>query len=339
MLLTSALWLAFGGQPIEPEIVPPDPPAADYVLDWEAPASCPDASTIEARVAALTAGQEHGEGTLEIVGRVQEQGAGFVLTLTTTLRETSGERQLQSTRCAELAETVALVVAVSLDPTVSGSAPRKDETEESEAGVPDPSEEAQAEEPQEVRPSRTTSSTPERSERRRPARRWNRPGPILRAGVGPEWGALPGITAGLRLAIGMGWPSLRVMVVGSYLTPRRDEGPPPSAALHQQGMVGVLGCGVPRVGAWAWPLCAGIEAGGVRIDGRGLQQPRTFVGPWLGPVASAGVVRRVGRVGLWLDVEGVVRGVATQVFISESLIFRPRAGSLRALAGVEISWP
>lgn len=352
MLAIASLVLALGGDPPE---IPPSVPAADYRLEWEAPPGCPDAATIERRVAALTAGRPPGEGTLAVHGRVVVGDGLHTLTLRTTLRGHTGIRQLSSTLCGELAETVALVVAVSLDPSLSvatppastpapAPSPEPRDGPVPDAPVPDPAPLDPAIEPVEPPPpSPARAGAPPLEDREAPPpedreRPVAPPRLLLRGGLGPELGALPGPTAALRLTVGLRWPRAQLLLAATYLTPRRAEGPGTSAALYQQGMVALLGCGRWSRGAWSVPVCGGLEAGGLRADGRRLQRPRAVVGPWLGPMASVGLTYALRRLGLWLDLEGVARGIATRVVVDDALAFRPSVGSWRTIAGIEFSW-
>ncbi len=342
MALVLPFALMLGGSSPEPSL----PPPADIRLQWRAPDDCPDAAAIEARVAQLTEGRPDGVGTLDVSGMVTADEGRYHLTLTTSHRGRTGVRELSSAYCNELAETVALVVAVSMEPALATEhevPPSRPEpatelvpepTGEAPPDISEGSADLRSEPP--VEAVRDDSVLPASRAERRP--RIPSPQPLVRAGLGPELGALPGVTAAVRVAVGIGWPRARVMLEATYLTPRRAEGPGGSAGLYQQGTASLLGCGRLATGPWSFPLCGGLEAGGLRVDGRGLQTPRSRVGPWLGPLARAGVVRSFGRAGLWLDLEGVARGVATRVVVNETLAFRPAIGSLRLLAGFEYSW-
>lgn len=90
--------------------------AADYTLVWNAPASCPSAAQIEARVAALRTTEPGGDGVIDIRAYVVKDGDMHRLELTTEYREYSETRELAARECAELGEAVALVVAFALAP-------------------------------------------------------------------------------------------------------------------------------------------------------------------------------------------------------------------------------
>lgn len=347
MLAAVPVVLALHAAPAEP-LEFPSPPAGDYRLTWSAPEGCPDAATIEARIAALTEGRRKGEGTLEVQGEVRELEDRFALRLTTSLRGITGTRELTTRTCAELGESVALVVAISLDPALAGpvSVPEPEGPDDATHDEPNDLDPFERQAPEPIAPDDGETLSDDDLEGMEPApdrvaddrRPVAGTGVLLRAGLGPELGALPGPTAALRLAVGMHWPHARVLLEGTYLTPRRADGPGGSAALYQQGTVAALGCARLGPRPWSVPLCGGIEAGGLRADGRGLRTPNTVLGPWLGPVARVGALREIGPVGLWLELEGVARVIATRVVIDQQLAFRPSVGSLRLLAGFEIGW-
>lgn len=346
MLAASIVVLALASAPAEPEPLPAtERPPAEYELRWSAPAGCPDASAVEARIAALTQGRPDGEGTLEVEGEIEGEGEGYTLRLSTSLRGTTGTRELSARACSDLAESAALVVAVTLDPALAGASTEPEPVEpepvepSATGGVPEPMASAatgeRVVEAESSDESAAPAPPPDHLEAR-PA--IPRPSVLLRGGVGPELGALPGLTAALRLGVGLHWSHARLLLLGTYLAPRRAEGPGDSAALYQQGMVSVLTCARISQGPWSLPVCGGVEVGLLRADGRSLPTPRTVSGPWLGPVARVGVARSLGRVGLWLELEGVARAVGTRVVVDQTLAFRPSVGSLRALAGFEIAW-
>src|SRR5688500_9927596 len=94
--------------------VPPPPTPASWELSWAAPATCPGADAIREQVAALVPEPSGGEGVLYVDASVEPRGDAFVLTLRTVFLERHDEREVQARVCGELAEAVALVVAISL---------------------------------------------------------------------------------------------------------------------------------------------------------------------------------------------------------------------------------
>lgn len=324
-----ALWVGLAA-PVDAgsEVRPP----AEYSLDWQAPAECPSAEEIEAQVGALTDDQLDGEGTMLVRGVVRYDDAGrYRLELTTTVGEREAVRELEATDCVDLGEAVALVVALTLVPSL-GEAP------EPEFEL-DPEPEPEPEPPVTVEPVETPqppSSPPARPEPARSRRGITPPAALLRAGLGLDIGSAPASTFASRLAIGVAWTHLRVAIEGTHLVPQRADGLAGAAdGLVQQGTVGLVGCGVLALQPWSFPICGGVETGFLRADSRGLTPRRTSGGAVFSPLARIGVVRHWRRVGLWMDAEGLVRAVSTRVVLEGEEIFRPAAGSVRFLAGIE----
>lgn len=332
-----ALWVGMAG-PVD--AAPEDRPPAEYRLDWQAPPECPTLEEIEAQVGALTEGQLAGEGTMVVRGVVQHDDAGpYRLELTTTVGEREAVRELEASECVDLGQAVALVVAVTLVPSLEEGPPPEPKPE------PKPEPEPEAVEPQtpvvaeRVETPQPRPSPPPREEPPAQSRRpITPPRVLLRAGLGLDVGGAPTPTLASRLAVGAAWTHLRVAIEGTHLVPQRADGPGTADGLVQQGTVGLVGCGAFAWRAWSLPICGGVEAGFLRADSRGLTPRRSAGGVVVTPMARIGAVRHWRHVGLWLDAEGLVRGVSTRVVLAENEIFRPAPASVRFLAGIEFRW-
>ena len=342
--MTSAglLRLLLAWAPSEPA-VPPPPIPASWELEWLAPPECPDAAAIREQVAALVPRPGEGEGVLYADAKVEPRGDAFLLRLQTVFLERHDEREVEARACGELAEAVALVVAISLDPTLAATesavpeppakVPNESEPEPSEPGPitsPQPGPRVSAADPG-VTPSVRASVQPRRPRPARAPDQW-----LLRLAPKLELGSLPAVTGGLDLAVGVLWPWWRLELHGSHAWPRRAPGPGGSAGRFQLGTVGVRGCGRPRVGPVELPVCVGLDGGVLRVDSEGLRPAKTLHGPWL--VQSLGVGLAVGgrRVGFWTLVEGSATLVWSRIRVGEETLFRQFPVSGRWLAGVEI---
>ncbi len=327
LALASVLWaLARAAPEVD---VPPPPLPADYRLVVRAPPECPDADSIRRQVRTLLSGPPLGEGVMDVEAIIELREPGYALTLTTSFAGAQGQRALAAERCSELADAIAIVVAVALEPGVEpvviqdapAIAPPR-EPDPPEPDPPDPEVVAQPEPEPEPEP----EPAPERAQ----------PRPFLRLGLGPEHGALPRVTAGLHAAAGVVWPHVRLELRAIYLAPQRHAGPAPLVALYQQGAVGAAAC------ARAWllrtevPLCGGVEAGALRIDSRGLSPSQTLHGGWFGPLLSAGFARHGPRWGGWISADAVLRAVGARILVDDRAAFSSGLVSLRLVAGVEI---
>jgi hypothetical protein len=105
--------------------------AQAVVLDWSAPAGCPDARAMRASVARLLAlSQASGTG-VRATGEVKRQGARWVLRLSMTVGGQPATRTLSATDCASLSETAAWLVAIAVDPELPQSAAEPPTTQDS----------------------------------------------------------------------------------------------------------------------------------------------------------------------------------------------------------------
>ncbi len=347
-------WLALVSSVLSPTLVEAPPPA-EFSLDWRAPPRCPTRTQIEAMVEKLVLGRIDGAGTLDVVGIVTEvDDGGYRLQLSTTVGERAGTRELVATSCDELAQSVALVVAVALVPSLQPEPTRQPEAPQPTIPEPEPEAETETEtdgvsepeiagtpEPRGssmpevlVAPEPPARSTPE------PASGRSIPAPQiwLRAGLGVDAGGNPSPTLASRVAVGVAWPHLRLGLEGTHLAPQRESGEQGASGLVQQGVVGMVGCGVLVRGPWSMPLCAGLEVGVLRADSRGLSPRTTATGLLVSPLARGGLARRWKRIGLWFDAEVLVAATTTRVVLADEEIFRPNPVWFRALVGIEIAW-
>jgi hypothetical protein len=342
--LAALLGLVTAWAAIEPEVSSPSTPAR-WELVWQAPSGCPDAAAIREQVAALVPTPREGEGVLLVQATITPQGDAFVLVLRTDFAERHDEREARGRVCSELGEAVALVVAVSLDPSLVGARPA---VVEPRPAVPDAP--APAEPPS--RSSGTVPSVPSASptpDAARPepglggdapshrARRSHPPSAFtLRLAPKLELGSLPAVAGGLELAVGLAWRWWRLELHGAHAWPRRALGPGGSAGRFQLGAVGVRGCGRPRAGPVELPVCVGLEGGALRVDSEGLRPAVTVHGPWLVQSLGVGLAAGGPRVGVWTLLEGSATLVWSRILVGEQTLFRPFPVSARWLAGVEL---
>jgi hypothetical protein len=120
----------------------------------------------------------------------------------------------------------------------------------------------------------------------------------LGAAVGAEWGALPGLTGGVRPSFSIAYGAFAAELRGDYWIPRRADRDEVEVAIDA-GMAGALACGVPEWGRVQLPICGGAEIGVLRARPRGLDRDDTRLRTWAAVVASVRVrVRIAPRVAL-----------------------------------------
>ena len=318
------LWLA----PVEE---PPRPAALE--LAWQAPASCPDAEAVQARIDALAEVDPDGLGTLLIDGRVEPSSRGYRLTLKTTYAELADEHVVEDADCDALVEATALFVSVSLDPSGRDAPPRRPpelqpepETVAGSSLVPGPAPEVR----RELEPVRQPApATPRPVDRRKP---------VVVAAVAPvlDIGSLPRISGGPRVSVGLQWPRVGVAMDGSYVVPQRTDAVQGAAGLVQLATVGARGCGAWSRDAWRVPACALVEVGALDVASRGLNPANRLRYAWLAAGVRTGVSYRWSRLGLFASAELLLPIARAEVLVGEAVAFSSSPAIGRLLWGIEI---
>jgi hypothetical protein len=323
----AALWLVLAVVP-PPDVaeVPRVPVPAQYELHWDAPSGCPDEAAIHARVAAWLSAPPAGEGTMIVHANVRGPDPRWRMALSTDFEGAVDTREVVGASCEEIGDSLALVLALALEPSLEPPV-REGQRDEGEP-LPVPSPRA---------PRESVAPSP-----RGPARRRAGVGlPIgaLRVEAGLELGAVPGVAPTVAIAIGPLWPRLRLELSGRWIGPRVHATENGDTVRVQVGALAVRACLRPRLRRWEIPACLGLEAGAVRFDARGFPRDGTDHGPWLAPVVSAGLARWWRRLGLWVQGEVAIRAVGTQAVSGEDVVFVPGRASLRVVAGPSILLP
>ena len=294
--------------------VPPEAPV-EVELVWEAPEGCPAADELRQRVARLTTGSA--TATVEGLAHVAETPEGFTARLELRTAWATSTRTLEAERCSSLADAVALLVAIAIDPIAV------DRTlDEAPAPAPTPAG-APVEPPPPSRPASPPAAEPPSppppvasDPPPRPSSPSRRPEPaderalqlLLRPTVGVSAGLLPRVGPSLHAAAGLRWRWLRAGVQASHWLPRLaelDARPEPVAELRLWG-VGVHGCAGPRWGRVELTGCVALHGGRMRGEGRGtLDRVRVEHRPWVAAsIGPALVVSLAAPIGLWVAVDG-----------------------------------
>lgn len=293
--------LALLAAPVEVQHAHDEPPT--LALRWSAIAPCPTREQLLATIAAqgLTLGEwvpeVHDHARLS--ARIDVAPAGAVWRAELELVDADGraQRSFEASSCDALADAVALIVAVTLDPVAVTQALARRDTAIVDSPVPEQPPQPEPEPPARLPLGPAPSNDDDEgiqlvldADDVAPPRRAR---PRLRVGVslhgGASYGPTPrafGLLGGRAALLGEAW---RVELGARWVAPRRvvDTG---AAASLDAWMVELRGCGVPKPGPIELPICLGLEAGLVR--GRGLDpvpDPTRASFAWLAPSLSVGL--------------------------------------------------
>lgn len=296
-MLTTALAPAPAATP------PPESEATAY--SWSAPSECPDAAFVREEI------EYYAARPLDTTGAVlrSADGAivdapegGYRLRLRMEVPQgTSVERTLHDESCEVLAETAALMIAATIDPSAASRPPPTREVKPEPAPEPEPAPPPQPP-PSPPPAAKKTTPPPRRCEvgrsrlRERPADL--RPCVELDASAGVQLGILPKVAGpGVDIDVALQWSRLRFELGAShwFRRPARVEG---DRGGELQLSVGSLGAcarlGRARIEA---PLCAGGELGAMYGRGVGVDAPRServlWAAAWAGPRIAFVPVRRL----------------------------------------------
>jgi len=314
-------------------------------LQWDAVASCPDAEFAK-RATELRLGREATASDATVVATIERHDDEHRLELQITRDATLDVHHLTSQDCRTLAEATGLLIAVSVDPVATARAlppvSLAAELPVSLAGpeLPEPSLDAETAPAEPIRspvpraPVQDTDSEPVGFE----------PGRVqdVRLGVsgGAELGALPGLSGGPRLQLGLGWERWRLELGGSLYVPRtaRTEN---GAARVGLATADVQACWRLGGSDIEVPVCGGIEAGA--SFAQGLRDPgaRSASGLWVAPRVSGGVHGWVlSNLALVARAEVAVSAVRTAYEVRDPgdpiTVFAPGPVSGRLWLGLEV---
>ncbi|MCY1059112.1 hypothetical protein [Nannocystis sp. SCPEA4] len=346
------------------------PVAEPDEVQWIAPAGCPTREALLAGIAARR-GRELEPGLARVVARTTVVAPRrYRLELELDIRGRRENRALVARTCAALVDGAALLIALAvdgeLDPTAASPAPPPPGPVAGEI-APEPA--AQLEPPPEPvvppvsSPEPTVppapGSSPEPAQPASPAPAAPPVGPLDLASADPmppsrprpggflrlhglgEFGALPQPTGGVGLAGGLLWPWFRLELQANYLAPRPVERLQTRvrASLFAAAVLGCVRLGGRR--RFEFPVCLGLEAGGLAGVADGPSGHRTAIGRWLAATGGLGAIVRVHpRVALFAFLQGLAafqRGTFVLTAPKEDRpLFDPGIGSGRLALGVEL---
>lgn len=278
----------------------PTPAASPSSLDlrWDAPPSCPDREALLRRIDATlgdVALPERPPLTVRGQLRVVEP-EGYALRLELDDGHAS-VRELEGPSCEELTEAAALVIAITMDPRLlerlqeppAEAAVEPTEGSEPEA-VPTPPE---TQTPVESAPPDPVTSEPAAAEPTpsAPPRASEPLRGLARAHAGIGGGPLPGPSAVVSLAFGLGGRRWRAELTATYWTPQATASPvnPSIGVRAQLWTLGANACLEPSTATLTFPLCTGVLAGALHARGTGQLQPRTVASRWVALALEPGL--------------------------------------------------
>lgn len=371
-LRSALLWLGLTPA-AAPQVQVPEPPPGEPELRWSAPPGCPDR-------AALLAGVERRRGRPLVAGEVEVDaritrvaGPRFVLRLRVRAGTRTEQRSLAADTCAPLADATALVITLAVDaaqaaplppgvvttaddpppatpappaattidprtaPTATTIDPRTAPVDPRTAPVePDTGASAlpvDPHTPDDVDAARDPAPAPT------PPTRARRPGGLLRLHGGLERGTVPGFSGDVGLALGLSWPRWRLELAGDFIAPRTAT--TPQATLRASLLAaGLHGCARLGRGALEFPVCGGLELGGMRGVAHGPTVDRAATGLWFAGVLGLGLAWRFHpRLALWAALQGRL-AVRPSFQLRDPgpkiELFEPWPASARLLLGLEL---
>jgi hypothetical protein len=296
-----------------------------------------------AQVDSLLAGGTAAHGNVQVDLRVASVKDGH-WRLDATIRgpHGAGQRSLDAADCRELADAAALIAAIALRPDLARAPPA-----EPDAPVfvvpPPPGVVSAAAEPAVDQPVRFSAPVADVA----PPLVTRRPDPLrwpLGVRIGAGLGALPGVTAVLRLSAGVRRRRWGVELTQSFWLPRDF---PAGGDPHVGGKLwlwaaGLRGCGIAGPARVEVPLCAGIEAG--TMVGRGigdLAVVHDVTSAWVAASAGPGLRIRVARrlaVTLGIDLLVILGRPRLQV-VGRGTVCCDAPVGMTASAGLEVRLP
>ena len=314
--------------------------SSEGTIALDAPVECPDAAYVAGRVTELVGR----EPEVDVMARIDRGDDGYELAL--HFADDHEVRTARDANCRLLADVVALIVAVHMDPVAAArglglGAP---------SDPPDPPDENGEEKDDPIAPepataqARVLTPAPQRAGESDPG---GRPvGVALRVASAGGLGALPGFGPGVSGSVAV-LPRLSRIELGvRYWSPREVY------AQHELELggrfslvsAGARACFAAAVARFEFPICGGGWAGAMRGVGIGadIQGPQDSWKPWGTASATAGILwLPIPYVGLTADVEGflTVYRTAFRLVEIDEVVHRAAGGGLRILAGVELRIP
>lgn len=315
------------------------------ILDWEAPADCPDRAHVLGEIERLLGHPPETSVAQPLAAHASvtstERGS-WQLQLETITRDGSETRTMDGPTCLEVADATALILAMAIDPEAirlpsASSSPMDASLAPSSArampsAAPAPLEASPAPDPSRHAAPITTMTAPPR------ARPWH---VTVRTSVGTDIGTFAQAGAATHFALGMLFFRWRVEGSVTYWFPQFT----PLALSSMEGgtlsmyEAGLRGCfSLARATIADLEACVRVDFGSMVGTGQGVPFPTTGSALWAGAMAGAGAGLNPVA---WLSIRAYLDGGATLLaptFVVSGLgqVHQPSPGFVRGQLGVEV---
>jgi hypothetical protein len=291
ILTQRILGLALLGAP-EPDVAAPleHSPATGVHVAWDAPRACPSSAQVETSLAARLTDLPvrvvpAAEADRWAIARVRRDKGSWNLRLWMPTSNGLRDRSLDGPSCTALVEAAATIIAMTLEgelaretragprePDADDVARDEAELEAALAGLL----ELRAGESAALRDSSMPADPAEAQDLQ--------PRGAMRIDGGVGTGVLPNLNGGVAITGAVVWPHARIELRGAYWgggVVQIDANDDARARFTLLSAT-VRGCGVPVSRRWDFPICVGVETGGVMGRIEGLRFLHAPVLPWLG---------------------------------------------------------
>jgi hypothetical protein len=320
--------------------------ADEAQVTWDAPAGCPDEATVRAAVV-TDLGRDLRDGEVTATMTVKGRGRHWKVTMTVALADGDpGVRTLTAASCAELADSAALILALTIDPFAGTRAPDAadgagDPEDPPTIEIAEPMEAEEAvdeEEPPVVADLHRINVDTSSDEPKPPLPRVLR----FRALVGTDFGSLPRPASGWGGAAEYAWGPWSIDAgVSSYAEQRAElKAMPTEGAIIGLTALDLRWCYTSGRRPWRAGGCLGGEADITRSVGFGFTTPAPHdsVGGGI-QVGAVWALRVVGPIGVRADVDATVQFARTVLVDDQrQIIHDPELLVWRGFAGLEASW-
>jgi hypothetical protein len=294
-------------------------------VQWEAPAECPDASSVKARAERLLGRRltDLQNRDIRARGLVRRNEAGnWELQATLAVGEQVENDTLVAKRCASLGDAMALKLALAIDPLAVVDAVQQPPEIPSKATPPPPRDQA-----------------PHQGDTGKAAARAMLGLRLVGAvGLGP----LPGVTPGAGLFLSLQLPVFRLELGGQahWSGVARYDSPANVGADLNLFFGAARGCVTPGSGRWVFPICGGVELGVMRGVGFGVPATSTASGVWGGVAIGPAVqLRLFSRLSLWVEADASLTLLKPEFHVRNlPTLYTPPDGGCRVAAGFETNF-